>query len=677
MKKIIAFLMILLVSISPLFRGLFFYYETTAFLAIIALLSFVYFMIKVSRRETVHYNKWLLLLGSLLVAAYGLAFINAVNPRENLSALLLVMEYLVFSIVLYDFYYEKKEYFAPSLMIPVVISGFVNAVVGIEAITGAFKFLNDTLNNRRVGGTFQYANTAAIYFAIIIIFGLTLMYTLDKPILRILLSGANSIILIAMLLTKSRGGYIVGFAAIIFLMIIQAKGYRLKTTGSFICAAIPALLLIQSISNLTGSMDALILNRLLLISCMGAIILASVYEGILFLISKAKRKITLSKPLSKAISYILVVILITSVFLLRNQIISLIPDNIIERFARISLDEVNISIRLTFDKDALKLISKNWLFGTGGGSWKILYYNVQEYYYISRAVHNHFLEIFVESGILGFFAFTSTVILSIYYMISTLAKTKEPKPRIYLAGLFAGFMVLIVHSTFDFDLSYVSLGLLFWVIVIMSSPSNKHIITFNKSCSNIILVIASSALLLMNGIYAIAAYSANIGLNLKLEGDYTPARTYYEEAIRLDPSNSTYTFELTKLYNSYADMSKTSEKKEAWRKAALLMAKRSILLNPYMPENNRILIRSYYDLGMPLEGIEYAQRLIRYQPYNNVNYELLAKGYLEAGKDYLENGNPQKAYELLENCIHIDPPEKAEGQTHLSLIKQEALSFLK
>lgn len=676
MKRVVVLLMVLIISISPLFRGLFFYYEASVFLAVIALLSFVYFMLKLRNREDVIFNKWLLLLGLLLAAAYGLAFITAVNPRDNISALLLVLEYLVLSVVLFDYFHDKKEVFSSTLLIPVIITGFINAVIGVEAITGSYKFLNDTLNDRRVGGTFQYANTAAIYFAVIIIFSLTLMYALDKPVFRILLTAANNIVLLAMLLTKSRGGYIVGFLAIIAFMLIQAKGYRLKTCGSFICAAIPALLLVQKISNLTASVDSLSLNKLLLISIVGTLILSAAYEGLMIFIFNVKKKIFLPEPLRRVIPYITAVIIVITVFLFRNQIVGLIPQSIIERFASISLNEHNIYIRLTFDKDALKLISKNWLLGTGGGSWQILYYNVQEFYYISRAVHNHFLEVFVESGIPGFTAFTAIVVMTIIYMISALAKTKESRQKIYLVGFLTAFSALIVHSTFDFDLSYVSLGSLFWVIVAMSLPSNKHAIRLGKSGKVILITIVSAVLLFMNGIYAIAAYNANIGLNLKAKGDHALASSYYEEALRLDPTNSEYTFELTKLYNAFADISQTAEQKETWRKAAFAMANRSIELNPYLPENNRLLIRTYYDLKMPLEGIKYAEKLIKYQPCNSINYELLAKGYLEAGKYFLEKGNSDSAREYLQKCLDVNPPENAEGETSLPDIKQEALILL-
>ena len=75
MKKAIIALMILITAISPLFRGLFFSLEASAVLAILALMSFMYFLIKYTNKEDIFYNKWLLILGALLVLAYGLAFI--------------------------------------------------------------------------------------------------------------------------------------------------------------------------------------------------------------------------------------------------------------------------------------------------------------------------------------------------------------------------------------------------------------------------------------------------------------------------------------------------------------------------------------------------------------------------------------------------------------------------
>ena len=346
MKKLIVTLMMLITAISPLFRGLFFDLEASAFLAVLALLSFVYFMIKLTHKEDIFYNKWLLIFGTLLIAAYSIAFITAVHPRDNLTSLIQVTEYLVFAMVLYDYYREKREQLNIALMLPTVLSAFINAVIGLEAITGAFRFLNDTLNNRRVGGTLQYANTVAIYYMIAIIFSLTLIYLSDKPIYRVLLTGPNTIILLAMLLTRSRGGYIVGFAAILLLLIIQAKVYRFKATGSFFCSAIPAFLIMQKVSAQTASQDAVTITGLLIISFIATVLLAIIYEGILFLVSKIKKKHSPPKALGWIVQISTVVLIIVSMFLLKDRIIGLIPDNIIQRFAKISMNETNIFLRV-------------------------------------------------------------------------------------------------------------------------------------------------------------------------------------------------------------------------------------------------------------------------------------------------------------------------------------------
>ncbi len=673
MKKLIVILIMFTSVISPLFRGLFFDLEASAFLAVLALLSFIYFMIKLTNKEDIFYNKWLLIFGTLLIAAYCLAFITAVNPRKNLSILIQVTEYLVFSIVLYDYYQDKKEKLSLILMGPMVISAFISAIIGLEAITGAFRFLNDTLNGARVGGTLQYANTSAIYYMIAVIFSLTLMYLLDKPVYRVFLSGINGIIILAMLLTRSRGGYIVGFSAVLLYLIIQVKGYRLKTLGSFFCSAGPAFLIMQRVSKLTASQDAITLTKFLLITFIATILLAVIYEGVLLLILRAKIKLNLPKTFGLSVQILTVILIIVSVFLLRNKIIALIPDNIINRFVKYNMFE---NIRITFDIDALKLISKNWLFGVGAGGWEVLYYGVQDSYYISRAVHNHFLEVFVDSGILGFLSFTSIVIVSIYYMIREINKTEHVRKKIYLSGLFSGFAALVIHSTFDFDLSYVSIGLMFWIMIVLGTPESKHKIKLKSGLAAPFFILISTSLILVNSITAMAEYNAKKGLSFTEENNYSAARPYYEEALRLDPYNFKYSFELSKIYSVFSKRSINTEKADSWREVALNMAERSISQNPYLPENIRALIRLYYDSNMPFEALEYAEKLVSYQPYYSQNYALLARSYLEAAKYYLEIKTYDKAKDLLIKCVEIEPQIELKGSNVFYYYQQDASAIL-
>ena len=194
-----------------------------------------------------------------------------------------------------------------------------------------------------------------------IIFSLTLMYLWDKPVYRILLSGVNTILLLAMLLTRSRGGYIVGFSAIFLFFIIQAKGYRFKTFGSFFCSAVPAFLFMQKVSDQTASRDAKTLTKLLIISFMAAVLLAILQESVILLFSKIMKKHSPPKALSRIIH--LAVCLHNCFHIpLWDRIIALFPENIIDRFLKMNMSERSVYIRTEFFQDAFKLISKNWLF---------------------------------------------------------------------------------------------------------------------------------------------------------------------------------------------------------------------------------------------------------------------------------------------------------------------------
>jgi len=672
MKKATVILMMLFTAISPLFRGLFFSLEASAFLAVLALLSFIYFMTKLTRKEDIFYNKWLLIFGGLLILAYGLAFINSVNPRYNFEVLVHVTGYLIFAIVLYDYYQDKKREFSVALMAPMVISAFVNASTGLMAITGAFKFLNDTLNNGRIGGTFQYANIAAVYYMMAVIFSLTLMYLTDKPIYRVLLSGINTVILLAMLLTRSRGGYIVGFSAVLLFFMIQAKGYRLKTFGLFLCSSVPAFLLMKEVSNQTASQDAKTMACLLIISFMAVVFLAAVYECMIFCITRVKKKLRPPVILSRIIQFTAICLVIASVFLLWDRIIVLIPGNITNRFAKLDMSEPSVYRRIEYYKDALKLISKNWLFGVGGGGWEVLNYGFQETYYVSRTVHNHYLEVFVDAGILGFIAFTSAIILAVFYFIREIYKAENLQKRIILAGLFSGFLALAAHATFDFDLSFVSMTLLLWVMIVLAAPGTNNRIKLKSRWAAPLLSVTAAVLILFNTIISLAAFNAKKGLNLTLKYEPYKALTCYEEAVRLDPYNYKYSYEISKLCRLFGEASKIKENKEAWYEAALSMAERSISQNPYLPESNRLLTDLYNDMDMPLKALESAEKLVSYQPYYDLNYEILARSYLKAAKYYSDNNDYETANELLKKCIDLEPPVKAKLKDY----KEEASLLL-
>lgn len=670
MKKIAVTGIMILVSISPLFRGLYFSYETYAFLAALALFSIIYFFSKMINNESVHINRLFVLLEIILIAAAALSYVKALNPRGNLESLLLYAELLIVCIVLYDYFHDKKQQFIQMMMLPVILIGFICAAVGVMALTGSFTIWDVTAIYNRIGSTFQYANTASIYFAICCIFAITIANASKSILLRILMAGMGNIIIYAFFLTGSRGGYIVGIAAVLLLLAIQPLGRKISGGIGFICMLVPVFITMKGFNMSTAAHDNLGAVKWLAISFVLAAV-SYLLIHLLFKIIIKDKQLTMPKGSGFVFVAALAIIIILA-FVFRSSLLPLLPSVLGSRLANLSFNDINVLYRLDYDKTALKLIAENWLFGLGGGGWKALYQSVQEYFYTAVFIHNNYLQVFVESGILGFLSYMALAFFTAVSAVYSFLKAKDNVLKTYAAGLLCGFLALALHASFDFDLSFVSLTLLFWVMFAASSVSLPGVsgengevkrkflfvkswkTAMNSNAGKIVLIVICSVLFSVHTLYFAGAYNKHIALNYMQEKNYKVAITYYEEAYRLDPANTSYTFELAKLYDYFANMSTDEENRQTWLDKARTAGEKSVSGNKYYPAYMNTLVRIYLDSDMPLQALELSQNLVSCQKYNSENYELLAGSCLAAADYYEKSGNNDKVKELLTKCIEID-----------------------
>lgn len=669
MKKVTVAGIMILIAASPLFRGLYFSYEAYAFLAGLALLSVFYFLYKIKHNEPFQVNMLVMLVGVLLLAAVTISFTNALNPRENLGALLLYSELLIIFTVLYDYYSEKKQDFIRAIMLLVVATGSVCAFAGLMSLTGRFNILG-ALTTTRIGSTFQYSNTASIYFAICCIFAITLSMTLGNIILRSVMTGLGSIFLLSFFLTGSRGGLIAGMLFILVLLAIQPSGWKLRSAVSFAFMLAPMLLTMKGFNARTAAHD----NK-------GAIVWIAVTFAIPFIVSlivgfvwkmvMKGKQVRLPKG-SSLIFWVAVVVVAVFAVIFRDSLIPLLPPILSQRLAKLSFNDVNVLYRLHFDMDAIKLLANHWLTGLGGGGWKALYQSVQDYFYTAVFVHNHYLQVFVEHGILGFISYMLLVILTVIGAGLSLLKSRGNVLRSYNAGLLCSFLALAGHAAIDFDLSFVSLSLLFWTMFAASTVSLPKISSEDSSIEikplfldKLKLSIKSKAIkpvfailcVVLSTIYAMyfaGVYNANKAYVFAGKGDYKAAMAYYEEAYRFDPENTEITFELSKLYHYFAKKSINEENKMVWYDKAIAAAKKSMDGNRYYPAYISTMTHICLDSNRPIEALDYSRQLLTYQKYNSEVYELLARSYIAAAGYYEERGERDKAKEMLDECVKID-----------------------
>lgn len=693
MKKAAIMGIIILISTSTLFRGLYFSFEKYGFMSALALLASLYLIIKIAQKEPIRINSLYISLGILLITAVLLSFARAVNPRQNLEHLLLYSELLILFIVLYDYFYEGKQKLIEYMMALTVIVGFAGAVVGLMSLTQRFSIWQVFAENNRVGSTFQYANTASVYFLICIIFSITIVNASKSILVKAFVIGVGNTILFAFFMTGSRGGYLV--AVLIFLLLLfQPKGYRIRGWITFTCMAVPGFIVMRNFNASTAAHDNFRTAKWIAFSFAISAISWLAFYSLKKLITR-DMKITILKQSGLVFSVVSLAALIL-VIVFRDRVISVIPAFIVSRVTSLfksGFQEKNVLYRLIFNKDALKLIADNWLLGLGAGGWKAMYQSVQDFFYTAKAVHNHYLQIFVENGILGFLSFTALALLSAVGASFSWLRARSGQLKVKSAGLLCGFAALAAHAAFDFDLTYVSLMLLFWVMFAASAvglPNAKDVrgektdmdsgITsgvMSESCkagtvryrlllidrfrarvsgstAKMVFVIGSAALFSIHGLYFAGAYKGQIAFDYMQEGNIKQARIFYEEANRLDPANTNYSFELANIYYAYSKNTSNDEYRKDWLDKARIACERSVDGNRNYPAYMNILVRIYLDSDMPLEALDLSQKLVQCQKYNAGCYKLLAASYLAAAEYYEKNTDVAMAQMMLEECLEID-----------------------
>lgn len=82
----------------------------------------------------------------------------------------------------------------------------------------------------------------------------------------------------------------------------------------------------------------------------------------------------------------------------------ILPGFIVNRLQGLFANQ-NAIQRTVFFEDGMKLFAKNPLFGLGMGSFENAIHGVQGFYYETKYVHNHYIQVLLETGIVGFLCF--------------------------------------------------------------------------------------------------------------------------------------------------------------------------------------------------------------------------------------------------------------------------------
>jgi len=149
-------------------------------------------------------------------------------------------------------------------------------------------------------------------------------------------------------------------------------------------------------------------------------------------------------------------LLLFSCHLLSLIIAMLIKQDILFFLNRVSSIQTKTSefqIRLVYWKDSIRMFFDYWLGGSGGGGWSILQYDYQSREYYVKFIHNHYVQILLDVGLIGSLCWFALIVLFYKDAVSQL-KSIDHSGKILIKGTMILVTVILLHAGFDFDLTF-------------------------------------------------------------------------------------------------------------------------------------------------------------------------------------------------------------------------------
>lgn len=664
-----------LVFYPPYFRGLFFNEDMFVYHIITGLIFILVWIEKISRKE---YNfletplDWTILA---YAGAYLLSLTGAVHIGEAiygfLKALNYFMVYFMVTQVVRD--YRRYEY-----MLKIILaSGVGVAAIGILAAVGlsqypsAFTYENGVA---RILSTLQYPNTTAAYLAVISLIGVTLWIREKNHVMKLIYGTSIYLLMLVVLAALSKGAWLIFILGAILLLLGMPGIYRFKSVYIMGLAGMATLFtysrFIAEIPAVSGCEPAAALKRLLL----GLVIIGlgqAVWDLGLVLYHRMQRPwLTVY-----IISLGLAVFILSYYYLPVNEMAGIIaPDSLKARIAGITdTSSGSYTSRLDFARCGMDIVKEYPITGAGAGGWNALYHQYQNYLTWTTEPHNHFVQVAVEAGSIGFLAFISVwvclfwALFNIFRAIfksSVEGLTADKLDRWILNwGTAAAALAFGVHAAMDFDLSLGAMVILLWTFLALINTGAKietpdaYEIVFRPVINMAAAIILVAIILFCGQNFSMALNCAQQGDGLLMEitapkqgvenkeDELRSVEEWFGRATLSDPYNGNYHGNLAQVYAlqfSQAAQSQNPAALEYYDKTKKEI-KRAGELSPYNIKLRNVLVN--ISLGInDLEGaIEQSRWAIKANP-NDINaYEGFIQISLKATELYLNQNNFSKA----------------------------------
>lgn len=553
---------------AGLFNGLALTFEEAIYWAVIVgsllMLAWVAAYFKSIKLED--QRDWTALFVLLIPITYIIALISAASQYFAANMVLIQCLYaFMFIIGLYLMQHRKVNQILETTMISVayaiVLFGLFNWLGQGRTVSAIVGWFTDTVvngqynqavwvdaNGPRLASVFQYPNTYAAFlmaFFFVAVFAITRSKKWYGQAIHAFMLVP---IVLSLLLTLSRGGLV--FLPIVFIVLLLFLKPAKQILWIVYCliAGVGTLVIAKPVTELGQQFHLGQISDpakgwfpVLAASIVLAVVAWLIQRFIAPRLENGTRKWAGKKLASLWLPLVSVVAVgILAALLLGTNLKHVLPGNIGERLENLNLQQHSFLERITFYKDAVKVLKDYPIIGAGGGGWASIFEKYQNNPYESRQAHSFVMQYLVEVGILGFLVMGAFLIFIFYKYIRGYIKADEQHRESYFI-YFIIVLSILMHSLMDFNMSYVFLGILVFLGLagMAAGMDNRPVPKFSMKAGTIrgiyssVMVVASLALIFISIPYIQASQGASQGKFLiATSSDFQEIKTPLDEALK-------------------------------------------------------------------------------------------------------------------------------------------------
>lgn len=464
----VLFIVVAILVVYPLFfRALFFPRAMFTAHVITATIFIAFWFIKWKRQDLRFVSTPLDWAALAFAAAYVLSLITAVHFGDALYGCLKALNYFMLYWLVGQVITDQRSL---ERMGQIMLQGAIGVgIIGVLAASG-FPVYPGAFDNGLIYSSLQYHNATAAFLAAMSILSLALLVREDRKGWQLGYSLVVYLLQVIVFATLSKGAWLTLAAAGVILVLGMPSRVRIKTAYF--------LGMLGTLAFIVGSrfLPAVLGPRPVLgiISIIIGLFLALA----VFFLWEAGRNLLANHPQGKIIvAGGCALLILMGAFLFFSGSLGLSKWVLRELAEIVQSDNSSYVTRVDFLRWGLDIVKDYPIFGAGAGGWEGTYHRYQDYLFWTTQAHNHFMQVWVEAGTLGLFAFVS-IWLAMFWSLWSIHRQinlsdgdeKENVKRkkwILVWGCAASVTTLGLHASMDFDLSLPALSMIWFALMAM------------------------------------------------------------------------------------------------------------------------------------------------------------------------------------------------------------------